>query len=195
MAVMLVLLKEGFYDICRWNGLRWHDIHTMFHDDWFRHLSNITVIIGTIWEAIILVLLIEGIYEMRCWDGFMWRDIYIKFHEDWYRHSRNIKVLPQIEALMLVLLIGGIYKLRRWDGLKCHDIHTKFHKDLYSHLKVMGDKPTDTQTARWPHNRTFIFQNKESRLKIKWNGFDSKRSCHRQGINLEGLRTRTERYH
>jgi hypothetical protein len=30
----------------RWT--QWHDIHTEFHEDWFRHLSNIAVITTTI---------------------------------------------------------------------------------------------------------------------------------------------------
>jgi hypothetical protein len=36
--VILVLLMKGFYEVRRWDGLRWHDIHTKFHTDWFRHL-------------------------------------------------------------------------------------------------------------------------------------------------------------
>jgi hypothetical protein len=31
MAVMLVLLKEGIYEPCHWDGFRCHDIHTKFH--------------------------------------------------------------------------------------------------------------------------------------------------------------------
>jgi hypothetical protein len=45
---MLVLLMGGIYELSRLNGLRWHDIHTKFHDDRFRNLSNITVITTTI---------------------------------------------------------------------------------------------------------------------------------------------------
>jgi hypothetical protein len=33
---------------------------TNFHNNWFRHLNNITIIAATIGEAIMLVLLIEG---------------------------------------------------------------------------------------------------------------------------------------
>jgi hypothetical protein len=47
-AVMLVLLMEGIYKVPHWKGLRWHDIHTKFHGDCFRNLSNITAIIATI---------------------------------------------------------------------------------------------------------------------------------------------------
>jgi hypothetical protein len=80
-AVMLVLLMGRIY-------ARWHDVHTKFHYDRFRHLSNITVITATIWEAVMLVSLIEGIYEVCHWDGFMW-------NQDLCRRSSNIKVLPQ----------------------------------------------------------------------------------------------------
>jgi hypothetical protein len=62
--IVLVLLMRGMYDLGRWNGLRRHDIRSKFHDDWNRHLSMITVIAATIWEALMLVLLIEGIYEV-----------------------------------------------------------------------------------------------------------------------------------
>jgi hypothetical protein len=34
---MLILLMEGIYEVCRWDGLRCHDIRTKFHADWFRH--------------------------------------------------------------------------------------------------------------------------------------------------------------
>jgi hypothetical protein len=27
----------GIYEVRRGDGLRWHDIHTKFHKDWFRH--------------------------------------------------------------------------------------------------------------------------------------------------------------
>jgi hypothetical protein len=36
-----------------------------FHDDQFRHLGNITVIVATILEIVMLVLLIKDSYE-RC---------------------------------------------------------------------------------------------------------------------------------
>jgi hypothetical protein len=32
---MLVLLIEVIYEVHRWHGLRWHNIHTKFHEDWF----------------------------------------------------------------------------------------------------------------------------------------------------------------
>jgi hypothetical protein len=27
----------GIYEVCSWDGIRWHDIHTKFHNDWFSH--------------------------------------------------------------------------------------------------------------------------------------------------------------
>jgi hypothetical protein len=46
------------------------------------------------------------------------------------------------------------------------DIRTKFYKNGFRHLNVnKGDTRTNTQTARWSHKPTFIFQNRESRLK------------------------------
>jgi hypothetical protein len=34
---MLVLLKEGIYELCCFDGLRCHDIRTKLHKDYFRH--------------------------------------------------------------------------------------------------------------------------------------------------------------
>jgi hypothetical protein len=33
------------------DGLRWNDIYTKFHEDWFGHLSNIKAVTSTIWEV------------------------------------------------------------------------------------------------------------------------------------------------
>jgi hypothetical protein len=52
------ITDECMYEVRHWNGLRWQYIFINFHDDRFRHLSNIAVITATIWEAVILVLLI-----------------------------------------------------------------------------------------------------------------------------------------
>jgi hypothetical protein len=41
---MLALLMREIYEVRRWNGLRRHDIRMKFHDDRFRHLSNIMAI-------------------------------------------------------------------------------------------------------------------------------------------------------
>jgi hypothetical protein len=56
-------------EVNRWDGLRWHHIHTKSHDDQFKHSSNVKGITSTIWEAIVLVLLMRGIYDVRHWDA------------------------------------------------------------------------------------------------------------------------------
>jgi hypothetical protein len=45
---MFVILMGGFYDVRCWNGLRWRDIHTNFHDDRLRYFKNIMVITAKI---------------------------------------------------------------------------------------------------------------------------------------------------
>jgi hypothetical protein len=45
---MLVLLTRGIYKVRRSDGLERNDIHTKFHDDGFRHSSNIKVVTATI---------------------------------------------------------------------------------------------------------------------------------------------------
>jgi hypothetical protein len=92
---VLVILLRGICDVRPSNCLWPHDIRIKFHDDRFRHSSNITVNTATIWEAVLLVLLIEGIYELSPWYGLISHDIRIKFHEDLYSLSRNINVLHQ----------------------------------------------------------------------------------------------------
>jgi hypothetical protein len=63
-ASQLVLLMGVTYEVhCR-DGLRWHDIHTKFHEHWFRHAGNIKVITLTISEAAVLVLLMGMIYDV-----------------------------------------------------------------------------------------------------------------------------------
>jgi hypothetical protein len=41
-VLMLVLLMGGIYEARSWNGLRWHEMRTKFHDNCFRYLINIT---------------------------------------------------------------------------------------------------------------------------------------------------------
>jgi hypothetical protein len=40
-ASVLVLLMGGIYETHYWHSLRWHDIHTKFHDDRFRPSKSI----------------------------------------------------------------------------------------------------------------------------------------------------------
>jgi hypothetical protein len=35
-AAVLVLLMGGIYEVSRWDGFMLHDIHTKFHEDWYR---------------------------------------------------------------------------------------------------------------------------------------------------------------
>jgi hypothetical protein len=53
------------YEVHQCDGSRWHDIHTKFHEDWFRHSDNINVIASKIGEAAVLVLLMGRIYDVR----------------------------------------------------------------------------------------------------------------------------------
>jgi hypothetical protein len=105
-----VLLIGGTYEVRRWEGLGYHDIHTKFHDNLFRQLSNLMVIVSTVWEAVVLVLLMGRIYKVCHWDGFRWHYIHTKFHDDRFMHLSNIKGITSAvwEAMMLVLLIRGI---------------------------------------------------------------------------------------
>jgi hypothetical protein len=73
---------RGIYEVQCYDGLRWHDIHTEFHDDWFRYSSNIKVI-TTILVAVMLVLLMGRIYDARRSDT--------KFNKDWLRHSEAVR--------------------------------------------------------------------------------------------------------
>jgi hypothetical protein len=36
----------GIYEVCSWDGLRWHDIHVhiKFHEDWYKCFSSIEVL-------------------------------------------------------------------------------------------------------------------------------------------------------
>jgi hypothetical protein len=74
---MLVLLMEVIYEVHRWDGLRWHDKRTKFHEDWFGLIGNIKVTSSTIWEPAVLVSLIGRIYDVCRWVDLRWHDTYI----------------------------------------------------------------------------------------------------------------------
>jgi hypothetical protein len=74
------------------DGLKWHKTHTKFHDDQFRHSSNIIVITSTNRTAAVFVLLMGGIYEIHLSDGARWHYIDIQSFDHQLRHSSNIKV-------------------------------------------------------------------------------------------------------
>jgi hypothetical protein len=44
------------YEVPRRSGLRWHDMHTKFHEGWSRPSGNIKIITSKIWEAAMFVL-------------------------------------------------------------------------------------------------------------------------------------------
>jgi hypothetical protein len=80
-------------EICCWKCLMWHDLHSKFSDNRFRHTSNTNVITSTIWEASVLVLMSARIYEIRRWGGPRWHNMHTKFHFDRLRHSSNMDVI------------------------------------------------------------------------------------------------------
>jgi hypothetical protein len=54
-AAVLLLLMGVTYKVRRFDGLRWHNIYTEFHEDWFGKVTA-----STIWEVAPLVLLMKG---------------------------------------------------------------------------------------------------------------------------------------
>jgi hypothetical protein len=42
---MLVLLIEMINEVRHCDGIIWHDMHIKFHEDWYRHSSNIKVLL------------------------------------------------------------------------------------------------------------------------------------------------------
>jgi hypothetical protein len=79
---VLVLQMVRIYAVRRLDGLRWHGIHTKFHDDQFRYSSNIKVNTPTIGQAAIFVLLTGMIYEVRRCDFPRWHNIHTKFNKN-----------------------------------------------------------------------------------------------------------------
>jgi hypothetical protein len=104
-------------------------MRTKFHDDQFRHVSDITVIAATIWGAVSLVMLIEGNYEYAiemvyscCIPNFIktgtgvqmllrfWVRGYIV--GNWWKEYMNYAVNIGLDAI--------------------HDTYTEFHKGCFS---------------------------------------------------------------
>jgi hypothetical protein len=85
-ATLLVSLIRRVYEVRRFDGLWWHDIHTKLHENPLGHWNNINVITSTNLEAAMLVLLMGRIYEVRHWDRLRCHDIHTKFHK--YRFRR-----------------------------------------------------------------------------------------------------------
>jgi hypothetical protein len=78
------------YDVCLSDGLKWQDINTNFHDNWFRFSSNTESISATISVDSVLVLLMRGIYDVCHWDSLRCHDMHVKFQYGRFRHSSNI---------------------------------------------------------------------------------------------------------
>jgi hypothetical protein len=99
-AAVLILLMGRIHGVCRWDGLRWHDILTKSNADRFRHSSNIKGITSTIWEAILLVLLMRDLWctplkwaqvaWYTCTYQVSWRSVQaFKYHYGYY--SNNLR--------------------------------------------------------------------------------------------------------
>jgi hypothetical protein len=57
----------------------WHDIHTEFHEDWYRRSRQYYGFASAIWEAVMLVLLTGGSYQVHRWHGLRWHDEHTEF--------------------------------------------------------------------------------------------------------------------
>jgi hypothetical protein len=94
------LLLERIYKVCHWDGSRWHDVHTMLHDEissggictstydasWWPAQQVFVQYEGcnsAMCMAVILVLLVKGNIVVHCWDELSWHDKHTNFHEDW----------------------------------------------------------------------------------------------------------------
>jgi hypothetical protein len=91
----LVWLVGRFYEYeaLSVNGLRSRDILTKFREDRFTHLSNITVITATVFEAVMLVLLNEEILIFRV---YLYR--YVTFRGR-NRRTMCVCVCPEDKAI------------------------------------------------------------------------------------------------
>jgi hypothetical protein len=171
MAVTLVLLMGGIYEVHRWSGLRCHDTHTKFDDDRFRHLSTITVITATIWEAVILVLLIEATMEYAV-EMASWGMIYIP---SFMKIGAGVKeLLRRCLRNLRGCHVGIIYGRDLWfTGSGAVIYMQRFIKFGWGIQKLMGGytyRHTDTHIERQQGDLIsliLLFQNKESGLLIR----------------------------
>jgi hypothetical protein len=76
-----------------WDGLRWHDMYTKFHEDWFGYSGNIKVITLTVSEAAVLVLLRGMIYDVYHWDDLRWHNMHMPY---FMTISSGIKVILRV---------------------------------------------------------------------------------------------------
>jgi hypothetical protein len=143
IQLMLRLLRGCIAVITDWENSwimslkspKWHDIYANFHDDRFRHSSNVKIIAWAIWESTALVLLMGRRFVVMITPGGMvhitnlWSmplrwpqsDIYTKIYEDlwsgrgihiqWHTHTHRQQ--GDFLSLHLSLQNEGI-------GLKMH---------------------------------------------------------------------------
>lgn len=74
-AAVFMLLMGVIYEVHRWDGLRWNDILTKFHEYRLGNWANITIVTSVVWMAAVLVLLIWRIYDVRVRVELGWDDI------------------------------------------------------------------------------------------------------------------------
>jgi hypothetical protein len=108
---------QGIYELRRWGGLRWHDLHTKFHDDWIWHSSNTKVITSKISEDAVLVLVMKAISEVRSCEGL---DItctpsFINFSSgDLNLLGTGVQTYTQRQQNYLISRLFYFFKLRKW---------------------------------------------------------------------------------
>jgi hypothetical protein len=167
-AVLKLLMRE-IYEVCRWDGFKWHDVCTKFHLDRFRHSTNIKVITSTIWEAAMLVLLFGGIYELWRWDSHWWHGTHARFHDDRSRRWNvarawviHLQTHRQLDDLITVFL----FYYNKESRLKIH-----FKNKTESCSRIFGflvfDWPLPLSSFRdmiltdfcviWPHSSFWYF--------------------------------------
>jgi hypothetical protein len=89
-AVMLVLLMGRIYGVCHWDGLGCHNVHTEFHEDWFR----LSKVVGTLSAVFVTP-------KLRCSYGHLWIRFTSAFH-DWMRDWLSTSQLRFMQWFCLV---------------------------------------------------------------------------------------------
>jgi DNA-binding GntR family transcriptional regulator len=92
---VLVLLMARIREVRSSDDLRWHVLHTKFHDDRFRNSTNMNSITSIIPETAVLLLLVREIYDVSHRDRLRCCDIHAKFHNDRLMNSCNNKGISE----------------------------------------------------------------------------------------------------
>jgi hypothetical protein len=90
---MLVLMMRGMYEVGHWDRHRWHDIHTRFHKDLFRH-STVRGDTYTQKDDLIRRLLFFPNNESRIISGYIFWDPKIAYWDwlaRWDIHNSPLK--------------------------------------------------------------------------------------------------------